>query len=116
MALEALHTEVKSLGLKVSWPKTKVQVLGGVLDETVQSSHACGEDIEILKSFTYVGSVLVVHKDDGSIQEVIRRIGLAHRFMDSLNTSIRRCRYLCGQTKIRIFKSLVIYTCLTQWL
>ena len=37
MALEALHEEVKPLGLKVSWAKTKVQVFGalvfgGVLD------------------------------------------------------------------------------------
>ena len=35
MALVALHEEVKPLGLKVSWAKTKVQVFGGVLDETV---------------------------------------------------------------------------------
>ena len=35
MALEALHEEVKPLGLKVSWAKTKVQVFGGMLDETV---------------------------------------------------------------------------------
>ena len=33
MALEALHEEVKPLGLTVSWAKTKVQVFGGVLDE-----------------------------------------------------------------------------------
>ncbi|KAG0717266.1 hypothetical protein GWK47_054805 [Chionoecetes opilio] len=50
MALEALHEEVKYLGLEVSWLKTKVQVFGGLLDETVQSVHACGEDIEILES------------------------------------------------------------------
>ena len=30
------------------------------------------------------------------------------KVMDSLNTSIWRCRYLCRRTKIRIFKSLVI--------
>ena len=48
-ALEALHKEMKPLGLKVSWAKTKVQVFGGVLDETVQYFHACGKDIEILK-------------------------------------------------------------------
>ena len=63
MALKALYEEVKPLRLKVSSAKTKVQVFGGVLDETVQSVHACGEDIEILKSFTYLGSV--VHNDDG---------------------------------------------------
>ena len=38
MALEALHEEVKPLGLKVSWAKTRVEVFGGVLDETVQSA------------------------------------------------------------------------------
>ena len=111
MALEALHEEeVKPSGLKVSCAKTKVQVFGGVLDETVlQSVHACGENIEILKSFTYLGSV-VIHNDGGSSQEVTRRIGqLAHGVMDSLNTSIWRCcRNLCRRTKIRIFKSLVI--------
>ena len=93
--------------LKVSWVKTKVQVFGDVLDETVQSVHVCGEDIKILKNFTYLGSV--VQNDGGSSQEVTRWIGLAHHgVMDSLNTSIWRCRYLCRRTKIRIFKSLVI--------
>ncbi|KAG0730275.1 hypothetical protein GWK47_028563 [Chionoecetes opilio] len=42
MALEALHEEAKPLGLEVSWFKTKVQVFGGLLDEAVQSVHACG--------------------------------------------------------------------------
>ena len=50
-------------------------MFGGVLDETVQSVHACGKDIEILKNFTYLGSV--VHNDGGSSQEVTRQIGLA---------------------------------------
>ena len=51
MALEALHEKLKPLGLKVFWAKTKVQVFRGVLDGTVQSAHACGEDIENLKNF-----------------------------------------------------------------
>ena len=106
MALEALHEEAKPLGLEVSWAKTKVQVFGGLLDETVRSVHACGEDIDILDSFTYLGSV--VHNNGGSRHEVMRRIGLAHGVMDSLNASIWRCRYLCRRTKIRIFKSLVL--------
>ncbi|KAG0724998.1 Polycomb protein suz12-A [Chionoecetes opilio] len=106
MALEALHEEAKPLGLEVSWLKTKVQVFVGLLDETVQSVHACGEDIEILESFTYLGST--VHNDGGSRQEVLGQIGIAHGIMDSLSGSIWRCRYLCRRTKIRIFKSLVI--------
>ena len=35
MALEALHEETKPLGLQIFWPKTKVQVFGGLLDETL---------------------------------------------------------------------------------
>ncbi len=80
MALEALHEEAKPLGLEVSWTKTKVQTFGGLLGDTVQSVHACGEDIEVLESFTYFGSV--VHKNGGSGQEVTRRIGLAHGVMN----------------------------------
>ena len=106
MALEALHEEMKPLELKVSWAKTKVQVIGGVLDETVRSVHARGEDIEILQNFTYLGNV--VHNDGGWSQDITRQIGLAHGVMDSLNTSIWHCRYLCRQTQICIFKSLVI--------
>ena len=106
LALETLHEETKPLGLQVSWTKTKVQVFGGLLDETVQSVHACGEDIEILETFAYLGSV--VHNSGGSRHEVLRRIGLAHGVMDSLNVSIWRCRYLCRRTKIRLFKSLVL--------
>ena len=106
MALEVLDEEAKPLGLKVSWTKTKVQAFGGLLDDTVQSVHACGEDIEVLESFTYLGSV--VHNNGGSSQDVTRRIGLAQGVMNSLNTSIWRCRYLCRRTKIRVFKSLVL--------
>ena len=61
MPLKKLHDEAKHLGFQVSWAKTKVQVFGDLLDETVQSLHACGEDIEILEIFTYFGCV--VHND-----------------------------------------------------
>ena len=36
MALEVLTEEAKTLGLQVSWPKTKVQVFGSLLGKTVQ--------------------------------------------------------------------------------
>ena len=81
-------------------------MFGGVLDELVQSVHLCGKDIDILKYLTYLNSV--VHNYGGSNQEVTGRIGLAYGVMDSFNTSIWLCRYLCRQTKIRSFKSLVI--------
>ncbi len=66
-----------------------------------------------MESFTYLGNV--VKNSDGSRHEVLRRIGLAHGVMDSLNMSIWRSRYLCRRTKIRIFKSLVFPVVLYGW-
>ena len=106
LALEALSGEAGSLGLEVSWIKTKIQVFGDLMDEAVQSVRIHGENIEILDRFTYLGSV--VHSDGGSGYEVSRRIGLAHGVMESLNSSIWRCRYLCRRTKIRVFSTLVL--------
>ena len=84
MDLEALHEEAKPLGLQVSWSKTNIQVFGGLLGEMVQSIHACGEDIDILDSFTYLGNV--DHNNGESRQEVLQWIALAHGVMDSLST------------------------------
>ena len=78
-------------------------MFGSLLVETVQAVHVCDE---ILENFTYLGSV--VHNNGGLREEAMRRIGLAHGVMDSLNTSVLHCRYLCRRTKIRIFKLLVI--------
>ncbi|XP_045118097.1 uncharacterized protein LOC123508419 [Portunus trituberculatus] len=88
MTLEALHKEVKPLGIQISCHKTKDQVFGALLDETVQSFHAYGEDIDISESFTYLDSV--VHNDVGLSQEVAWRIGLAYGVMNSFNLSIWR--------------------------
>ena len=77
--LEAIHGMAESLGFQVSWPKTKVQVFIGLLDEKIPSIHVCGEDINILESFLYLG--IVVHNNSGPRQEVLLRIGLAHGVM-----------------------------------
>ena len=74
-ALDVFSNEAKPLGLEVSWTKTKVQEFGDFLGEPVQSVRACGEDIEVTESFTYLGSV--VHNSGLSDHEVSRRIGLA---------------------------------------
>ena len=68
--------------------------------------QACGENIEVLDKFTYLGSV--IHNSGGSGHDVLRRLGLAYGVMDSLDRSIWRCRYLCRRTKLRIFKTLVL--------
>ncbi len=78
------------MGLQVSWAKTMVHVFEGFLDETVLSVHACGEDVEISESFTYLGNV--VHNNGEFGQEVLRWICLAQDVLDSLSTSIWCCR------------------------
>ena len=45
------------MGLQVSLVKTEVQVFESLLDETVQSVDAHGEDIDISEKFTDLGSM-----------------------------------------------------------
>ncbi|XP_069993543.1 uncharacterized protein [Penaeus vannamei] len=101
VALNAFSNEAKSFDLEVSWTKTKIQDLGDLL-QPVQLVRACGTDIEVTESFTYLGSV--VHNSGLSDQEISRLIGLTKRVMNSHDKSIWRCR----RTKLRVFKVLIV--------
>lgn len=48
----------------------------------VQYVHACGEDVEVTKSFTYLR--IVVHNSSGSYLEVAQQNGLPQGFTDSV--------------------------------
>ncbi|XP_069986218.1 uncharacterized protein [Penaeus vannamei] len=61
-ALDALSNKAKPLGLQVSWTKTKIQDFGGLLGEPVQSISACCENVEVTKSFAYLGSTVHVYR------------------------------------------------------
>ncbi|XP_069998502.1 uncharacterized protein [Penaeus vannamei] len=100
VSLDAFSNEVKPLGLEVSWTKTKIQDFGDLLREPVQSVRACGEDIEVTESFTYLGSV--IHNSGQSDQEVSRQISLAAEVMSW------RCQCLCRMTKLHVFKALIM--------
>lgn len=63
-AYELLHEEAKLLGPQVSSTKTKVQSLGDLHDNTVQSLHTCDEEVEVPESFTYQGNI--EHNDGGA--------------------------------------------------
>lgn len=67
MALEVLNEKAEPLALQF-WAKINVQSFGGLLESTAQSLHGCGEDVEVTKRLTYLGSVM--HNDGGSHQEV----------------------------------------------
>lgn len=71
LAIEALHKEVKSVELQVSWAKTKAKVSGSLLDETVLSVHESFKATEILESLTFIGSI--VHSSSGSCQDFFKK-------------------------------------------
>ena len=105
-ALEGLTEESEPLGLRVSWVKTKIQAFNDILDAAVLSVSVCGEDVEVVERFTYLGSD--IHVSAGCESEVNRRLGRAWGVMDSLELGVWHCRYLCGRTKDRVFLSLVL--------
>ena len=77
----SLHQLFSTLAWTGYWTKTKIQDFGDILGEPVQSVRACGEDIEVSESFTYLGSA--VHNSGLSDHEVSRRIGLAAGVINS---------------------------------
>ena len=97
-ALEVLNDELEPLGLRVSWVKTKIQAFNDILDAAVLSVPVCGEPVEVVERFTYLGSD--IHVSAGCESKVIGRLGRAWGVMDSLDNGVWRCRYLCGRTKV----------------
>ena len=104
--LDTLSEEAEPLGLRVSWIKTKIQAFGDILDAAVDAIPVGRENVELVESFTYLGSV--VHCSGTCEAEVSRRLGLAQGVMGSLDKLVWRSRYLCRRTKVRVFRSLVL--------
>ncbi len=67
-ALEVLNEESEPLGLRVSWVKTKIQAFNDILDAAVLSVPVCGEVVEVVERFTYLGSD--IHVSAGCESEV----------------------------------------------
>ena len=63
-------------------------------------------EIKVTERFTSFGSD--IHVSAGCEPDVNRRLGLAWEIMDSLDHGVWRCLYLCGRTKVRVFRSLVL--------
>ena len=51
-----LNEESEPLGLWISWVKTKIQALIDILDAAVLSVPVCGENVEVVERFTFLGS------------------------------------------------------------
>ena len=101
-----LNEKSKPLGLRVSCVKTKIQAFNDILDAAILCVPVCGEDVEVTERITYLGSDIHVYA--GCEPEVNRHPGRAWGVMDSLDHGVWRRRYLCGRTKVRVFRSLVL--------
>ena len=78
-----LNEESEPLGLRVSSVKTKIQAFNDILDAAILSVPVCGEDVEVVKRFTYLGSD--IHVSAGCDSEVNGSLGQACGVMDSLH-------------------------------
>ena len=104
--LEALSQEAESLGLRVSWMKTKIQHFVQAVDQVCSTVACCGEQVQVVNSFPYLGSR--VSFDGKSDEEINRRLGLAWGVMSSLGVRVWRSRHLSRRTKVEVFKRLVL--------
>ena len=86
--------------------KLRSRLSNDILDAAILSVPVCGEDVEVTERFTYLCSD--IHISAGCEPKVSRHLGRAWGVMDSLDHRVRRCRYLCGRTKVRDFRSLVL--------
>ena len=76
-----LNEESEPQGLRVFWVKTKIQAFNDILDAAVLSVPVCGEDVEVVERFTYLGSG--IHVSAGCEPEVNkRRVGPGESWID----------------------------------
>ena len=54
--LKVLNEESELLGLWVSLVKNKIQAFTDILDAAILSVPACDEVVEVMETFTYLGS------------------------------------------------------------
>ena len=92
------------MGSRVLWIKTKV--FGDILEVAVNSLPMAGENVDVVETVTWFGSVL--QRSTWCEAEVNRRLGLAMRTMKALDKSVWRSRHLSRRTKVRVYGSLVM--------
>ena len=81
--------------------KTKVMICGGNVDQQVKAG---GEDIEVVNTFNFLGSLIV--DEGGSSQEIKRRLAMARTSAIAL-TDIWKDRGISRTTKMNIMDALV---------
>ena len=105
--LDALGQEAESLGLRISWAKTKiVRFARDTVDQACSVAAGTGELVEVVDVFPYLGAR--ISSEGTSLKEIDRRLGLGWGVMFSLGDRIWRSRYLSRRTKVGVFRQLVL--------
>ena len=81
-----LIEESESLGIWVSWVKTKIQAFDDIWDADILSVPVYCEDVEVTETFTYLGSE--IHVSAGCEPEVKRHLGRAWGVMDLVDHAV----------------------------
>jgi len=104
-SLSSFQDTASAIGLRVSWPKSKLQNLGAGLQPP--SVSVDGNTVDSVDSFVYLGSLL---SSDGHCRpDINRRIGLASSVMSALH-NIWKDRYLSTSTKIRRLSTRLLFS------
>jgi len=69
LALEVMNVEACPLGLTINWAKTKIQYFGDP-DRVFQCASVQGNQVEVVESFTHLGSL--IHSSSSSEPEIKR--------------------------------------------
>ena len=100
--LDSFKDTAAAFGLRVSWPRTKLQNLGA--GTQLPAIIVDGNTVDCMDSFVYLGSVL---PSDGYCRpDINRRIGRASSVMSSLH-HIWKNRHLSLTAETRIYQALV---------
>ena len=104
-ALEVLQEEAAKVGLKINWLKTKIMAIEPPSPVSPpENITVCGAPVEVVKNFTYLGSVL---SNEGSIEEeVCSRVSKASSIVGRLN-NLWRMPHISRRTKMRIYNASV---------
>ena len=102
--LDEFSSASRTMGLNVSWQKTKVQCFSKVLPP-LASISVRGQQVEDVNQFCYLGSTL---DSSGRCKpDVLRRIGIASSSMNSLSR-VWSQHGLSSSTKFKVYQACII--------
>lgn len=102
-SLSGFSEASKTMGLNVSWPKTKVQSLG--TGPQALGVSIGGQQVEHVDQFCYLGSV--IDSSGRCRPDILRRIGIASSSMNSMSRVWSQSK-LSLATKLRIYETCIV--------